>query len=469
MNREFLLNAGLLLAVNLVIKPVYIFGIDRTVQNTVGSETYGLYFALFNLSLLFQMLNDFGIQNFNSRNLSMHRHLLYKYLPNLLQIKFLLALLYSAVLFGSAVLLGYQSPVWPLLLLLGFNQILNALLLYLRSNVLALGYYRLDSLLSALDRSLLIALMAVLLWGPWRDSFQILWFAGAQTVSLLLSVFVVGILVFRKLPTWQVRWRPLFLLALLRASLPYALIALLMSLYTRMDAVMLERLLSDGAREAGIYAGAYRLLDAAAMLGYLVAGLLLPMFARLNHQQEAQQSLLKLSTQLLFVAAIGLSAAVCAFRHEITTLLYTEADPYWGQVLGSLIWSIVGLFGGYTFGTLLLVKGKLRALNILFSGSLLLNLALNLWLIPRWGALGAVAATLATQVLVLGAEVVLSHRVLHMSPGALQPLRLLLLVGILIPCAFVLQTWELGHWALRSLAIPLLAAVLGRILVVRGQ
>jgi len=42
MKREFSTNLILLVAINLVVKPLYIFGIDRTVQNEVGTEVYGL-------------------------------------------------------------------------------------------------------------------------------------------------------------------------------------------------------------------------------------------------------------------------------------------------------------------------------------------------------------------------------------------------------------------------------------------
>lgn len=465
MNREFLLNALVLVAVNLLIKPIYIFGIDRTVQNTVGSESYGLYFALFNLSLLFQMLNDFGIQNFNSRNLSMHRHLLDKYLPSLLQLKLLLSLGYGITVFLVAIFLGYGVEVWPLLLILTFNQVLNSLLLYLRSNIAALGYYRLDSFLSALDRSVLIVLMLVLLWGPFKADFEILWFAWAQTASLLLSLTVVAALVYRKLQRWNFRLRPLFLLSLLRASFPYALVVLLMSLYTRMDAIMLERMLPDGAREAGVYAGAYRLLDAAGMLGYLMAGLLLPMFSRLLQEGKDLHALLRISFHILFVAAMGLSTAVFFFRFELSSLLYVEADAYWGQVLGFLIWAIVGLFGGYVYGTVLLAKGRLRALNKLFGWSLLLNLSMNLLLIPEYGALGAVAATLLTQACVLLFEIHLAHKHLAIPIQVIKPWNLILFSGLLLALVALLSVWTGLAWPLRFglalLSTPVLARLVG--------
>ena len=56
MQRKFLTNLGLLLFLNLLIKPFWIFGIDRTVQNTVGVEEYGFYFVVFNFSFLFNII-----------------------------------------------------------------------------------------------------------------------------------------------------------------------------------------------------------------------------------------------------------------------------------------------------------------------------------------------------------------------------------------------------------------------------
>ncbi|MFT5621837.1 MAG: hypothetical protein ACI9QR_002178, partial [Flavobacteriaceae bacterium] len=45
-------NIFLLIFVNLLVKPLWIFGIDLHVQNTVGAENYGFYFVIFNFSFL---------------------------------------------------------------------------------------------------------------------------------------------------------------------------------------------------------------------------------------------------------------------------------------------------------------------------------------------------------------------------------------------------------------------------------
>ncbi len=52
-----------LLLLNLLVKPFWILGVEVGVQNAVGSEAYGLYFAVFNLSYIFNIVLDLGITN----------------------------------------------------------------------------------------------------------------------------------------------------------------------------------------------------------------------------------------------------------------------------------------------------------------------------------------------------------------------------------------------------------------------
>ena len=59
--RNFSLNLIFLLALNLLIKPFYLFGVEVGVQNAVGAEAYGLYYAMFNFTFLFNVILDLGI------------------------------------------------------------------------------------------------------------------------------------------------------------------------------------------------------------------------------------------------------------------------------------------------------------------------------------------------------------------------------------------------------------------------
>lgn len=425
MNREFLLNVFFLIAINLLIKPFYIFGIDRTVQNQVGTEAYGLYFALFGSALLFQIVNDFGIQNFNNRFISQNRQLVSKYLPNVLALKFVLSSGYLLLLFLWAWVARYDGLAWHLLFFLGLTQILASLVLYLRSNIAGLGLYRLDSMLSACDRLLLIGLMSWLLWGPLAGAFRIEWFVYAQTCTMGLTVLLAFWAVWRHAGGLRVRLRPAVGLMILRKSWPFALVVFLMTLYTRLDAIMLERLLVDGKEQAGIYASAYRLLDAGNMIGYLFAGLLLPMFSRQLKEGGAVETLAKLGFRLIMVGAIAASVAIYFNRMELSSWMYVDADAEWGQVLGVLMITFVAGSGSYIYGTLLTANGKLRAMNQIFALSILLNIGLNLALIFRYGALGAALATICTQFLVLFGQILIAQRYFNFEKTGLMMGRLL--------------------------------------------
>jgi len=302
MKREFLINIILLVGINLLIKPIYIFGIDRVVQNAVGKEAFGLYFAVFNFTFLLQIVNDFGIHTFNNKHIAQNRDLLKSYFPNILMMKTLLAGLYLLVIFLTAIPTGYTATKYlPFLGWLCLIHILNSLMLYLRSNISALGWYRTDSWLSSLNKFLMILVCAPLLWiNELYEQFQIEWFIYAQIFTLVVTA-LVALCLTRKELVWR-GWAfdSSFLKRIAIESYPYALAIFLMTIYTRIDAVMVERMLVDGEGEAGIYAGAYRLLDASNMIGVLFAGLLLPMFARMLKDGEDYLDLLRFSLDFDF-------------------------------------------------------------------------------------------------------------------------------------------------------------------------
>ena len=122
MQRKFLSNLLFLLFLNLLIKPFWIFGIDRTVQNTLGAEEYGFYYALFGFSILFNILLDVGITNYNNRNIAQHNHMLGRYFSSIVWLKLLLGVVYLLVTIVLALLFDYAGRELNLLLILCLNQ-----------------------------------------------------------------------------------------------------------------------------------------------------------------------------------------------------------------------------------------------------------------------------------------------------------------------------------------------------------
>lgn len=409
LKRKFVTNLALLIFLNLLVKPFWIFGIDRTVQNVVGAEEYGLYFALFNFSLLLNIILDLGITNFNNKNIAQHNQLLSKHLSNIVVLKFMLAIVYFIVSMSVALIIGYEWKQMKLLLFLVFNQFLISFTLYLRSNLSGLHLFKTDSFISVLDRVLMIIICSALLWGNFTDSpFSINWFVYAQTVSYVLTTLITFIAVWTKLDFLKLHFDRAFFIAFLKKSYPFALLILLMSFYNRIDSVMIERILPDGKEQAGIYAQAFRILDAATMFAFLFSTLLLPMFARMIKNKEPIAQLLQLSYVLLIVPSIIIAIVSFYYKNQIMDLLYHNHVENSSLIFSFLMFGFISISTTYIFGTLLTSNGNLKYLNIMASFGMLINVVLNFILIPKYFALGSAYASLITQTFTAMSQVVIA-------------------------------------------------------------
>ena len=425
MQKKLLSGLFWVLLANLLVKPFWILGIEVGVQNAVGNDTYGFYFAIFSFSYIFNILLDLGTTNFNTRNIAQHPHLIGKHLSGILGIKVLLLGLYLVVTFSVGLLTGYGSEEFQLLAWLTLCQFLNSLILYLRSNFEGLLLFKWDSLFSVLDRVLMILICGCLLWTPLRERFNIYWFVYAQVVAYGITAVLAFIIIARKahlsLPFTPFHSLSLpFMIVILRKSAPFALLVLLMASYNRIDPILLCKLAGDA--DTGIYAGAFRLLDALTMVAYLVSVPLLPVFSKLckptSLRDDESTSQLSDIVRIVFwpmmLLAVGVAVACAVWAEPLMTLLYPERGMLYVPVFRVVIFGIIPIGLTYIFGTLLTAGGHLRQLNIFAATSLVLNIVVNLLLIPHFGATGSAWASLTTQSFMALAQLLLAIRLFHL-------------------------------------------------------
>ena len=447
MKRKFVTNLILLLFLNLLVKPFWIFGIDRTVQNTVGDENYGLYFALFNFSMLLNILLDIGITNYNNRNIAQHNFLLPKHLSHIIGLKLILAIVYAVFSLAVAAIIGYSQIQFHLLIFLILNQFLISFTLYLRSNISALHLFKTDSLISVLDRTLMIVICSILLFtNIFQIEFTINWFVYAQTIAYVLTSLITLSIVIGKSGKIKIHFDIAYFRVFLRKSYPYALLILLMSFYNRIDTVMLERLLPHpiGKEQAGIYAQAFRLLDAVSMFGVLFAGLLLPIFSKMIKQKEQVGQMVKLSYTLLIVPAIIIAISSIYYSNEIMSILYHANTEHSSTILGILMTGFIGIATTYIFGTLLTANGSIKQLNVMAFSGMVLNLVLNLILIPRFQAFGSAYASLVTQLVTGFIQLALALFIFKLKPELSYIFQLLVFTGIVVAMGTLSK--HLDHW-----------------------
>ena len=414
MQRKFLTNLGLLLTLNLLIKPIWIFAIDRNVQNITGVNDYGFYFVIFNFSFLFNILLDLGITNFNNRNIAQNHQLLNKHFSSIIVLKIMLALVYILITFSVAIILHYNTNQMQLLAWLGLNQILISFILYLRSNISGLLLFKTDSFLSVIDRFLMIVFCGILLWGHITTiPFRIEWFVYSQTAAYSITALIALMIVIKKARFRKLNFHWPFFLMIMKQSLPFALLVLLMTFYNRLDPVMLEGLLPDkvGNQQAGIYASGFRLLDAANMIAYLFSVLLIPIFSKMIKNKDSVEQMVKLSFTLIITFAIIIAVSCIVYSYELMDLLYNLHIKESANVFRLLMGGFVAVSTTYIFGTLLTANGNLWQLNIVSLIGLVVNFLINLFLIPRLLAVGSAYASLLTQFFIAIVEVVIAQHI----------------------------------------------------------
>ena len=428
MPKKLLSGILFFLLLNLLIKPFWILGIDVGVQNRVGAAEYGLYFAIFSFAYMFNILLDLGVTNFNSRNIAQYSQLLQKHLPVILNVKIVLFVLFLAVTFAVGTFIGYSSRQFYLLLWISVNQFLNSLILYLRSNFSALFLFKTDSLFSIMDKVLMILFCSVLLWGGVLEGdFTIEHFIYAQTLAYALTAATALAILVHKTKLRRLRWNMPLSISIVRQSLPFALLALLMSFYSRLDPVMLERLLPQGtgATQSGIYAGAFRLLDAIVMIVYLVSVPLLPTYAKMIKERQDVSQITRLVFTFVFCASSAMAITFSINSADIINLFYDNHTAEISQVFKVLIFCLMPISSIYIFGTLLTANGNLKLLNIVALASLLTNFVVNMIVIPMFMSQGSAWAALATQMVSAVAQVVIAIRIFHLRISAKYVLQML--------------------------------------------
>ena len=171
---------------------------------------------------------------------------------------------------------------------------------------------------------------------------------------------------------------------------------------------MLERMLVNGKREAALYAQGFRFFEAFTMIGYLFAGLLLPIFARMLSKKEEISSMVYLSFKIILAIGVLIGIGGYVFSYDLMNLRYEVIQGDLEKSAASfryLMVCFVAMCTTYIFGTLLTANGSLKQLNYMAAFGVILNFILNYFLIKSEGAEGAAKASMITQGLTALAQI----------------------------------------------------------------
>jgi len=398
LQKKFLGALFLMMLLNVLVKPVWIFGIDRGVQNITGFADYGRYFAYLNFCMVLGFILDPGLHIHISRLASMPEADRARLFWDGLYTKIGLFLLYILVVASVAGVAGYADLRFLFTLMVLHASV--SLFAFFRLFITSGQRFKADGLLSVTDKSVVILLIgAMMLWPDSLGQITIGRFVAVQTLGIGLSMLLAVIFLFRG--GWPFSFHPFrgFRSDLLFPSIPFALNIFLMTVILRADGILLERIHPDGASEAGLYASGFRILDAFGMMGTLAGGFLLPFIAR--HWPDASRfsQAVGVSRRALMCAAILIASVGLAIPGWLTEFLYHRSDAPIINLMRIILLALPGLSLVAIHGTVLTATGHIRRFITVSGVAAMLSFCLNLWLIPRFGAQASALIAVGIQTL----------------------------------------------------------------------
>ncbi|AFZ08577.1 polysaccharide biosynthesis protein [Oscillatoria nigro-viridis PCC 7112] len=196
-----------------------------------------------------------------------------------------------------------------------------------------------------------------------------------------------------KIKDWQFSWDRSK--ELLSESWPIILSGLAIYLYSKTDQIMLGAMNKNA--ELGYYAAAVKISEICDFLPMILSSSIFPKLANLRKTNyEEYLNKFQIYSDIMIFLWLGVAIPISLLSPWIVHLLYGENYAKSAAVLSLYVWAQFGSNFGVARSTYLNIEAQLRyGLYLTVVGSIF-NVALNFWLIPKYGAFGATMATLIT-------------------------------------------------------------------------
>jgi len=182
--------------------------------------------------------------------------------------------------------------------------------------------------------------------------------------------------------------------ALLKQSWPVIFSGMAIMVYMRLDMVMLKMMQGDFA--VGLYSAATRVSEVWYFIPTAIVSSVSPAIIRAKDNPEIFYERLRKLFSLMTMTACAIGSIVALASHTIIHTLYSNSYSEAAPVLAVHVWASVFVFLGVAQSPWNLSKDLLTlSLYYTLCGAII-NVVMNLYLIPRYSAIGAAIATVVS-------------------------------------------------------------------------
>lgn len=354
----------------------------------LGVEYYGNFVLISSLFVFLDSLADFGTKTIGVREMAREEDK--KVLGNVFNLRMITTL--GAFVAGLAVILSFKGVAE-----FRTEAVVALMMIFLTSlagfwEIIFQAKQRMD-LKVVMDTVFPLAFLGWLWW--WDRPLNLLLVFGvyliARAISLLTGYVLVNQIsnfVPKKIEINEVK-------KLWGMTWPMGVFLIMFATYDRaVDSLLIQAYL--GSKEVAWYGLSYKIYGVLLQPAYFYVNSIFPI---LSGKEKNKKRLLVISTGLLLMAAGGLVVGVqLAAPWMIGVLAGAEYQPAIG-VLRILIVAAVFSYLGHLIGFTLIAKGGQGEMLKLGAMALVVNLVMNVILIPRYGILAAAGVTVLTEFL----------------------------------------------------------------------
>jgi O-antigen/teichoic acid export membrane protein len=409
MKRRIAKNTTALLATR-IINQVAGFLLVVYASRRLGVEDFGKYSFVVAFYLVFELISFFGLQNFLPREIGRRREEAGKYFVHAAALVGGVALFLVAAMNGVAAVYGLARDTYVAAVVASVGLLPAALGAAAESSFIGIERAEFITLLTFVKRTLVTAVSILVLWLGHGIVALLIVRAAVEFASASFSV---------PLCLWQTRagrvhleWA--FIRQLLRGAMPFAGLAVLASIYWRLDVLLLQRLV--GPAEVGIYSASYRLMFLLTLVPESFMNAVYPNMAR-TWREDRPQFVRLAERSLRYLVAFALPAAAGAFvlAKPVVLLIYEVDFARSVAVFSVLIFAVIPIYINNVFyRALFAAEQQLKSILILVVNIVVMT-AGCLLLIPRWGAAGAAAALLVSLAAALAQNYIFTYALVYRS------------------------------------------------------
>ncbi|WP_048190940.1 flippase [Methanobacterium sp. SMA-27] len=398
-------NIGLIVISQILTYVLAFFTVIYTARY-LGADGFGIISLALSIGAIFGVFVDMGISTLMVRELARDKSLSNKYISNSILMKILLSFITFCLVVLTVKIIGY-------------NQIESIVIYVITISVILTSFFGLlNSLFQANEKMEYLAMAniinsAVLLLFTIIGIFyglSIIYFAGIYVFTSTIVLIYCLIVYLLKFSNIKFEFDLSFWKPTLKESWSFGIIFLSGMLYTYIDSIMLSILKTTEA--VGWYSAAYRLMYIALLLPNAINIVIFPVMSRMysNSSKNSLNLLNERYFKYMIIVGIPLGFGTTLLAKQVILLLY--GNVYIPSIISLqiLVWAIVLTFAGASYTQLLQSTNKQLIITKISIACLIINIILNLILIPPYSYIGASFATFITEAVLVGYIIFITYK-----------------------------------------------------------